>query len=142
MQHLVPNVEELTKSLNIFSKSCGAVETVIFERTTFLLVARSTIEEPRNDSLMAVHHGSQPEEEAVVKTPKQKESDSLLQQANRFEKIIKLIKGFQLSTRSYSAEPFEALRMDVADFTLVLDVLTSTSYVLVIASNSEPRIST
>jgi hypothetical protein len=91
---------------------------------------------------MAVHHGSQPEEEAVVKTPKQKESDSLLQQANRFEKIIKLIKGFQLSTRSYSAEPFEALRMDVADFTLVLDVLTSTSYVLVIASNSEPRIST
>lgn len=91
---------------------------------------------------MAVHHGTQHEEEAVVKTPNQKDDDSLQQQANRFEKIIKLIKGFQLSTRSYSAEPFEALRMDVADFTLVLDVLTSTSYVLVIASNSEPRIST
>jgi hypothetical protein len=90
---------------------------------------------------MAVHHGSQHEEEAVVKAPTQKDNDSLQQQADRFEKIIKLIKGFQLSTRSYSSEPFEALRMDVADFTLVLDVLTSTSYVLVIASNSEPRIS-
>lgn len=143
VQNLVPNIDDLTKSLNIFSKSCGAVETVIFEKTTFLLVARSAVEEPRNESLVAVYAGSQQEhvEEAVIQAPTEEDHDSLQPEVNRFEKIIKLIKSFQISTRNYSAEPFEALRMDISTFTLVLDQLTPTSYVLVIASSNEPRIS-
>jgi hypothetical protein len=60
---------------------------------------------------------------------------------NRFELITKLIKTFKNDSRKHSSEGFESLRMEVADFTLVLESLTATSYVLIIASKDEPRIS-
>lgn len=139
IQLIVPNIDDLTKSLNIFTQSCGAIETVIFEKTTFLLVARSSINEiPRSEILMATHNISGTDEQGASE---EVEDDPLERKGNRFELIIKLVKGLQISTRAIAKESFEALRMDVADFTLVLDVLTSTSYILVLASNKEPRIS-
>ncbi|PVG04466.1 hypothetical protein CPB86DRAFT_722451 [Serendipita vermifera] len=135
---LVPNVNDLTKSLNTLAKSCGAVETVIFEKNTFLLVARSSIEEDLENTLMATHN--MPEVEAPKEEKEGADPNTHLGQANRFEMVSGLIKGFRNGTNRFSNEPFEALRMEWADFTLVLDILTSTSYVLVIGSNKEPRI--
>jgi Ras-related GTP-binding protein A/B len=136
-------VKELIKNLNILSQSCGAVETVIFEKNTFLLVAKSSAEEPVNNALIAWHNIPLDEHD-VSATPlsKEPEQEEILQaRANRFELISRLIKTFKNDTRKYFSEPFESLRMDVAGFTLVLDALTSTSYILVITSAKEPRIS-
>jgi Ras-related GTP-binding protein A/B len=132
-------VNDLTKSLNTLAKSCGAVETVIFEKNTFLLVARSSEEEDLENTLLVTHN--LPEVEAATEEVEDAPPKTHLGQANRFEILSGLIKGFRNGTNRFSNEPFEALRMEWADFTLVLDILTSTSYVLVIGSNKEPRIS-
>lgn len=133
---LVPNVSDLSRNLSILSKSCGAIETVIFEKNTFLLVAKSTVDEPESDFLMVKHNvpDDQEERHAIQST----KSHGPI---NRFEVITKLIKTFKNDSRRHSSETFESLRMEIADFTLVLESLTATSYVLVIASNEEPRIS-
>lgn len=130
-------MSDLTRNLNILSKSCGALETVIFEKNTFLLVAKSSVDELESDSLMVKHNivEDETDQRMVVQPTK------TIGPINRFELITKLIKTFKNDSRKYSAETFESLRMEVADFTLVLESLTSTSYVLVIASNDEPRIS-
>ena len=132
----MPNVNDLTRNLNVLSKSCGALETVIFEKNTFLLVAKSSVDEPESDFLMVKHNvADERQQKGVVqgaRTPGP---------INRFEIITKLIKTFKNDTRKYSSESFESLRMEIADCTLVLESLTSTSYVLVIASSDEPRIS-
>jgi hypothetical protein len=135
---LVPNVSDLTRNLNILSRSCGALETVIFEKNTFLLVAKSSVDEPENDSLMVKHNVS---EEATSSENAAVQPTRTAGPINRFELITKLIKTFKNDSRKHSSEEFESLRMELADFTLVLESLTATSYVLVIASNDEPRIS-
>jgi Ras-related GTP-binding protein A/B len=131
-------VSDLTRNLNILSRSCGALETVIFEKNTFLLVAKSSVDEPENDSLMVKHNVS---EEATSGENAAVQATKTAGPVNRFELITKLIKTFKNDSRKHSSETFESLRMEVADFTLVLESLTATSYVLVIASNDEPRIS-
>lgn len=141
-------MKELIRNLNVLSQSCGAIETVIFEKTTFLLVAKSTAEEPVNNALIARHNNPQdendPEDGQTVPEASgagNKQEGIPQARANRFELISRLVKTFKNDTRGYSSEPFESLRMELAEFTLVLDVLTSTSYVLIIASAKEPRIS-
>lgn len=131
-------MSDLTRNLNTLSRSCGALETVIFEKNTFLLVAKSSVDEPENDSLMVKHNVS---EEATSGENAAVQPTRTAGPINRFELITKLIKTFKNDSRKHSSETFESLRMEVADFTLVLESLTATSYVLVIASNDEPRIS-
>lgn len=134
---LVPNLSDLTRNLGLLSQSCGALETAMFEKTTFLLIARSSVEEPVNHSLVSTH--LLPD---IYNKPVEDAGDATvaLGQANRFEMISKLIKAFKHDARRFSSEPFDSLRMEMSDFTLVLTSLTPTSYVLVIASAKEPRI--
>ena len=110
----------------------------MFEKTTFLLIARSSTEEPVNNSLVATHLLPDVYNKPVVNVG---DASLALGQANRFEMISKLIKAFKHDARRYSSEPFDSLRMEMNEFTLVLTELTSTSYALVIASAQEPRIS-
>lgn len=133
---LVPNVNDLSSALRVLSKSCGAIETAIFEKNTFLLVAKSSVDEQESNFLLAKHNI--PEEQQHIETIQVTKPSRPI---NRFELITKLIKTFKNDSRRYSSETFESLRMEIADFTLVLESLTATSYILVIASNDEPRIS-
>ncbi|KAG8814078.1 GTP-binding protein gtr1 [Serendipita sp. 411] len=134
IQVLVPNIAALTQNLNTLAKACGAVEAAIFEKNTFLLVARSSTEEQANESLVAVHDPSVP-----APAPASASTGSL-GQANRFEMISKLIKAFKHDAKEYAREPFRSLQMQMEGFTLVLTELTTTSYILIIGTNDEPRI--
>lgn len=127
---LVPNVDVLTNDLDIFTQDCGAVESAIFEKNTFLLVARSSVADisVEGGALFATN-GPQAEAQ-IVEAPKPGEVGL----SNKFEVISKLMKAFKNDLKKHSGEPFEALRMRTADFTLVLDELTQTSYIVVITS--------
>ncbi|KAG8808585.1 GTP-binding protein gtr1 [Serendipita sp. 399] len=137
IQVLVPNIADLTRNLNILAKACGAVEAAIFEKNTFLLVARSSTDEQANESLVAIHDpsGMAPGHSSTH------DDTGLPGQANRFEMISKLIKTFKNDARKFAREPFHSLQMQMEEFTLVLTQLTATSYILVIGSSDEPRIS-
>jgi Ras-related GTP-binding protein A/B len=43
---LIPNAPALRRHLTTFARACGATEVVLFERTTFLVVATSAIAPP------------------------------------------------------------------------------------------------
>ena len=42
MHTLIPNVAVLSKHLTTFAEACSASEVILFERTTFLVIATST----------------------------------------------------------------------------------------------------
>lgn len=101
-----------------------------------------------NNALIALHNTFQDEDSPSdeqhgqhTSADETNEGEASQGRSNRFELISKIIKSFKNDARRYSTEPFESLRMELPEFTLVLDALTSTSYVLVISSAKEPRIS-
>jgi Ras-related GTP-binding protein A/B len=99
----------LSKHLSTLAQACGATEVVLFERTTFLVVATSTeadkdVEDPHK------LHGI------------------------RYERTSELIKAFKYSCVRVREE-FHSLEMELSEFTAVLDELTRNTYVLIIVHN-------
>ncbi|KAG9226581.1 hypothetical protein CCMSSC00406_0006194 [Pleurotus cornucopiae] len=107
---LIPNAALLSKHLNIFSRACGATEVILFERTTFLVIATSTGPNTSTDS------------------------DPHELNATRYERTSELVKAFKHSC-SRVREEFHSLEMELPDFTAVLDEMTKNAYVLVIVHN-------
>ncbi|KAF4608201.1 GTP-binding protein gtr1 [Pleurotus pulmonarius] len=107
---LIPNAALLSKHLNIFSRACGATEVILFERTTFLVIATSTSSSAPTDS------------------------DPHELNATRYERTSELVKAFKHSC-SRVREEFHSLEMELPDFTAVLDEMTKNAYVLVIVHN-------
>ncbi|KAJ8700512.1 GTP-binding protein gtr1 [Pleurotus ostreatus] len=107
---LIPNAALLSKHLNIFSRACGATEVILFERTTFLVIATSTGPSASTDS------------------------DPHELNATRYERTSELVKAFKHSC-SRVREEFHSLEMELPDFTAVLDEMTKNAYVLVIVHN-------
>jgi Ras-related GTP-binding protein A/B len=109
---LIPNARNLSKHLRIFAEACSATEVILFERTTFLVIATSS----RADSSDAfpsgpvVFHALDPK---------------------RYERTSELIKAFKQSC-SRLREEFRSLEMELAEFTAVLDEMTKNTYVLVV----------
>jgi Ras-related GTP-binding protein A/B len=99
---LIPNAAVLSKHLSIFAEACSATEVVLFERTTFLVIATST--PPSEDAALA---------------------------PTRYERTSELIKAFKHSC-SRVREEFHALEMELPEFSAVLDEMTKNTYVLVI----------
>ncbi|KAF9564353.1 rraga protein [Agrocybe pediades] len=118
---LIPNAAILSKHLSTFAAACNAAEVILFERTTFLVIATSS--GPPN---LALEDG-----EEVVETgplhPK------------RYERTSELIKAFKHSCTRVREE-FRALEMELYDFTAVLDEMTRNTYVLIIVH--DPTIET
>lgn len=102
---LVPNTRVLEEHLSLFNDICGADEVVIFESTTFLVIAHC--EEKRRD----IH------------------SD-----AHRFEKISNIIKQFKLSCRKVNAK-FHGMMVQNSIFTAFFSPFTANTCVMVIVSN-------
>ncbi|KAF7363927.1 Ras-related GTP binding A [Mycena sanguinolenta] len=114
---LIPNASVLSKHLTIFAEACSATEVILFERTTFLVIATSS--PPR----------SPPPEAAPFQEL----------EATRYERTSELIKAFKHSC-SRVREEFHSLEMELPEFSAVLDEMTKNTYVLIIVH--DPTIET
>jgi Ras-related GTP-binding protein A/B len=111
---LIPNASVLSKHLSTFAQACSATEVVLFERTTFLVLATSAPPSSSTDAQLALSDPSQPD-----------------MYPTRYERTSELIKAFKYSC-SRVREEFAAIEMELPDFTAVLDEMTRNTYVLVI----------
>ncbi|KAG6335034.1 hypothetical protein ID866_4060 [Astraeus odoratus] len=92
-------------------KACNATEVILFERTTFLVIATSSSDAPDSVADPIAVHALDPK---------------------RYERTSELIKAFKQSC-SRLREEFHSLEMELPDFTAVLDEMTKNTYVLVVA---------
>lgn len=104
MHTIIPNAAVLSKHLTTFARACSATEAILFERTTFLVIATSSPPDgPEGFDLGAA----------------------------RYERTSELIKALKHSC-TRMREEFHALEMELPEFTAVLDGMTKNTYVLLI----------
>ena len=119
---LIPNAAVLTKHLKIFAEACSATEVILFERTTFLVIATS-------------HETATPPTAANGTTTTDLTSedagDPHQLDPTRYERTSELIKAFKHSC-SRMREEFRSLDMELPDYTAVLDELTKNTYIMVV----------
>ena len=106
----------LSKHLTTFAQACSATEAILFERTTFLVIATSSPPD-----------APPPEQEASDLSP------------TRYERTSELIKALKHSC-ARMREEFHALEMELPEFTAVLDGMTRNTYILLIVH--DPTIGT
>ncbi|KAF7322334.1 Ras-related GTP binding A [Mycena chlorophos] len=99
---LIPNASVLTRHLTMFAEACSATEVILFERTTFLVIATS----------------SAPKAQGAL-------------DPTRYERTSELIKAFKHSC-SRVREEFHGMEMELPEFTAVLDEMTKNTYVLIV----------
>jgi len=119
---LIPNAAVLSKHLTTFAEACSATEVVLFERTTFLVIATSSPVVP--PSISSPQSPNSPGAE-------QDHLDIYQLNPTRYERTSELIKAFKHSC-SRVREEFHSLEMELHDFTAVLDEMTRNTYVLII----------
>eukprot|EP00614_Pseudopedinella_elastica_P027503 CAMPEP_0172643352 /NCGR_PEP_ID=MMETSP1068-20121228/236583_1 /TAXON_ID=35684 /ORGANISM="Pseudopedinella elastica, Strain CCMP716" /LENGTH=301 /DNA_ID=CAMNT_0013457393 /DNA_START=12 /DNA_END=917 /DNA_ORIENTATION=- len=107
---LVPNTKLLEENLGEFCRICGADEVVLFESTTFLVIAHC---EEKRDGVEA--HAD----------------------VHRFEKISNIVKQFKLSCRKAQAQ-FDGMMVQNSLFTAFFNLFTSNTCIMVIVS--DPRV--
>ena len=105
---LVPNTKLLEDNLGEFCRLCGADEVVLFESTTFLVIAHC--EDKREGR---VTHGD----------------------VHRFEKISNIIKQFKLSCRKAQSQ-FDGMMVSNSQFASFFNIFTSNTCIMVIVSDS------
>jgi Ras-related GTP-binding protein A/B len=103
---IIPNAAVLSKHLTTFAQACSATEAILFERTTFLVIATSA---PPSDSSENANDLS----------------------STRYERTSELIKALKHSC-ARMREEFHALEMELPEFTAVLDGMTRNTYILLI----------
>ena len=146
----------LSKHLTTLAAACGATEVVLFERTTFLVIATSIPPTPSTSALSAgpitpssshvpatsplqVSTPSSPAKSVGASShgntdsgvAESSDNDPHRMESTRYERTSELIKAFK-HTCSRMREEFHALEMDLPEFTAVLDEMTRNTYVLVI----------
>jgi len=143
---LIPNASVLTKHLGKLADACNATEVVLFERTTFLVIATSSQQPPSppapapsdlppasssaSTSSSLSSFGSHTEHGSLIH--QEDDNDPHKLEPIRYERTSELIKAFKHSCTRIREE-FHVLEMELADFTAVLDELTKNTYVLVVA---------
>lgn len=124
MHTLIPNATVLSKHLTTFGEACNATEVVLFERTTFLVIATS---QP-SKTAPTIQHDSN------GTTTSDLTSESLDPHqfpSTRYERTSELIKGFKHACMRMR-EDFRCLEMELPEYTAVLDELTKNTYIMVI----------
>ncbi|EAU88763.2 rraga protein [Coprinopsis cinerea okayama7 len=124
---LIPNANILAKHLSTFAQACSATEVILFERTTFLVIATSTSSTTADPSALLADSDDKEDGPTDSLDPK------------RYERTSELIKGFKHSCSRVRGE-FHSLEMELWDFTAVLDEMTRNTYVLVVVH--DPTIET
>jgi len=115
---LIPNASVLSSHLSTLAKACSATEVILFERTTFLVIATSS---------------------SSITDEESEETDTHCLDSTRYERTSELIKAFKDSCARIREE-FHSLEMELSEFTAVLDELTKNTYVLIIVH--DPKIET
>lgn len=110
---LIPNAAVLSKHLTTFAEACSATEVILFERTTFLVIATSSPVD--TNSLATKEEGQDPHH----------------LDPTRYERTSELVKAFKHSC-SRVREEFNSLEMELPDFTAVLDEMTRNTYVMIV----------
>ncbi|TFK76204.1 hypothetical protein BDN72DRAFT_830741 [Pluteus cervinus] len=118
---LIPNASVLSKHLATFATACSATEVILFERTTFLVIATSTPTRLPNPGLEEEH------------------DDPHQLDPTRYERTSELVKAFKYTCSRVRGE-FHSLEMELHDFTAVLDEMTRNTYVMIIVH--DPTIET
>ncbi|GAA6016903.1 hypothetical protein JCM10207_007841 [Rhodosporidiobolus poonsookiae] len=118
MAHLMPSLSSLRTHLSRFLSLAGAAEVVLFERTTFLVIASVTAP--------GVNGGA----EGGGKEGEGKEGEGW--DERRFERVSTMVKAFKLGC-SKIRSPFSSLTVSTPSYTAVLDALTPETYLLVVA---------
>jgi Ras-related GTP-binding protein A/B len=104
---LVPNTKLLQDNLGELCRICGADEVVLFESTTFLVIAQCELKR----------------EGGVAHTD-----------AHRFEKISNIIKQFKLSCRKAQAQ-FDGMMVQNSQFTSFFNLFTNNTCIMLIVSD-------
>ncbi|GBE81738.1 GTP-binding protein [Sparassis crispa] len=151
---LIPNVAVLSKHLTTLAHACNATEVILFERTTFLVIATSspppspasiplpvtplfsTPSSMHSNGLLTPTSTSHTRSNARY-TPDDSDPHKLA--PTRYERTSELIKAFKHAC-SRVREDFRSLEMELAEFTAVLDELTKNTYVLIVVH--DPTIET
>ncbi|KAF8509684.1 rraga protein [Gautieria morchelliformis] len=123
VHNLIPNAPILAQHLSILGEACGATEVVLFERTTFLVIATSSPAEQTSSDL----------------STESADDGRLAMEPSRYERTSELIKGFRHSC-SRLREEFHSLEMELPGFTAVLDELTRNTYIMIVVH--DPAIET
>jgi len=113
---LIPNSVEISQHLSMFASMCNASEVIMFERTTFLVIASSrhaTSTSPPTSQRTAQHPSG------IPMNPK------------RYERTSEIMKAFKYSC-SRLREDFHSMEIEMQGFTAVLDELTRTTYIMII----------
>ncbi|KAH8584341.1 uncharacterized protein ELE39_002435 [Cryptosporidium sp. chipmunk genotype I] len=103
---LIPNVGLLEKNLKILAESCNAVELVLFEKSTFLVISHAG----NSNTLDSKHHRS------------------------RFERISNICKQFKL-TCAKSQTNFVGINLETPNFSSIIKRFTQNSYILVVIND-------
>ncbi|TDL24964.1 hypothetical protein BD410DRAFT_718625 [Rickenella mellea] len=131
---LIPNAAVLSRHLTTLAEACSATEVILFERTTFLVIATSSIAAPdtpaRPDGLPNAHllTSDSPDPAAAHQFD-----------PTRYERTSELIKSFKHAC-SRMREEFHSLEMELPEFTAVLDELTKNTYIMIVVH--DPTIET
>ncbi|EMD38178.1 hypothetical protein CERSUDRAFT_113330 [Gelatoporia subvermispora B] len=161
---LIPNASVLSRHLAILAHACSATEVILFERTTFLVIATSNppaapsfsapplITSTPSSSFTSNGFTSTSTSTSTrttstatvtsqhaVNVPEPRENDPHQLAPTRYERTSELIKAFKYSC-SRVREEFHALEMELGEFTAVLDELTRNTYVLIVVH--DPTIET
>lgn len=127
---LIPNAAILSKHLTTFAGACSATEVILFERTTFLVIATSQrIQGP--PSLKQQSENSSSSDLTAADRANMEEFDPHQLQPTRYERTSELIKAFKHACMR-SREEFRCLDMELPEYTAVLDELTKNTYIMVI----------
>ena len=144
----------LTRHLDKLAVACNATEVILFERTTFLVIATSSNPSAPTSSNStapsAVSHlppsppastspttlssfGTHTSRASTL--PQQDDGDPHKMDITRYERTSELIKSFKQSCIR-TREEFHSLEMELADFTAVMDELTKNTYVLIVVHDT------
>jgi len=132
---LIPNVQVLSKHLNTFAATCGATEVIIFDRTTFLVIATSATSAAMSSELLAVANSNTSNARQLDTAVTGQTSANDLD-PTRYERTSEIIKAFKLSC-SRTHRQFVSTSIQTSTFTAVLEELTRNTYMLVIAHDEE-----
>lgn len=153
---LIPNAAVLSKHLTVLAQACSATEVILFERTTFLVIATSTpppasptaitsppTMSPSFSTPSSTHTSSNftstTYSRSIPHASLQQDADPHKLSPTRYEHTSELIKAFKHAC-SRVREEFHSLEMELDDFTAVLDELTKNTYVLIVVH--DPTIET
>jgi Ras-related GTP-binding protein A/B len=121
---LIPNVEQIQTPLAKLCRLCQAQEVVVFEKATFLVISCAEQIESESDQNNDNNNDNN-------NNNNNNNSQNLIPDAHRHEKTSTVIKQFKLACLK-SQTQFQSMQIKTRHFSAFIDVLTPTTYILVI----------